>query len=115
MRNENEPTAAQVRGAIQAGETGDIREGFDPAAAPMETDGEAAGSPMSPEQAQIALDTQRRPGRQEDQHNYDTAMRKPASLDTKAQGGTSPGFILRLVGLFLVGAAVIVTLVLVAT
>ncbi|MFP5078462.1 hypothetical protein ACLE20_14225 [Rhizobium sp. YIM 134829] len=112
MRDDKQPTAAQVRGAIQAGETGDIREGFDPAAAPMETDGEAGGSPMSPEQAQLALDTQRRPRREENQNNYDTAMRKPGSMETKPQGGTSPGFILRLVGFFVLGAAVIVALVL---
>lgn len=34
---------AQTRGAIQRGETGDKVPGFDPAAAPMETDAEAGG------------------------------------------------------------------------
>lgn len=35
---------AQVRGDIQKGMTGDKVPGFDPAAAPMETDAEAAGT-----------------------------------------------------------------------
>ncbi|GAA5658530.1 hypothetical protein Brsp06_04914 [Brucella sp. NBRC 13694] len=35
---------ARIRGAIQKGETGDKVPGFDPAAAPMETDAEAGGS-----------------------------------------------------------------------
>ena len=37
-------TGARARGAIQRGETGDKVPGFDPAAAPMETDAEAGGS-----------------------------------------------------------------------
>ena len=35
---------ARIRGSIQKGETGDKAPGFDPAAAPMETDAEAGGS-----------------------------------------------------------------------
>lgn len=38
---------AQLRGDIQSGVTGDKRAGFDPAAAPLETDAEAAGTPLS--------------------------------------------------------------------
>jgi hypothetical protein len=41
MTDRKHPTGAQVRGQIQSGDTGDIRSGFDPAAAPMETDAEA--------------------------------------------------------------------------
>jgi len=37
--------AAQDRGDIQKGLTGDKVPGFDPAAAPLETDAEAAGTP----------------------------------------------------------------------
>ena len=40
--------AAQDRGDIQKGLTGDKVPGFDPAAAPMETDAEAAGTPDYP-------------------------------------------------------------------
>ena len=39
---------AQMRGDIQRGVTGDKRAGFDPAAAPLETDAEAAGTPLEP-------------------------------------------------------------------
>jgi hypothetical protein len=109
--DEKNPTPSQVRGEIQAGKSGDIREGFDPAAAPMETDGEAAGTPMTSEQARIAIETQRSPLK-EGQHNYDTAMRAPASMETKPQGGLYPGFTLRLVGFCILAAAVIITLVL---
>ncbi|MBA8840835.1 hypothetical protein [Ochrobactrum sp. RH2CCR150] len=35
---------ARIRGSIQKGATGDKAAGFDPAAAPMETDAEAGGS-----------------------------------------------------------------------
>ena len=39
------PTAAQLRGDINSGKTGDKTPGVDPAAAPMETDAEAGGAP----------------------------------------------------------------------
>ncbi|WP_409996100.1 hypothetical protein [Rhizobium leguminosarum] len=53
-------TAAEVRGRIQSGDSGDIRSGFDPAAAPLETDAEAAGQSMSHEEVETALHTQSR-------------------------------------------------------
>ncbi|OAP39137.1 hypothetical protein AU381_08525 [Sinorhizobium glycinis] len=46
---ETESNPAQVRGDIQRGRTGDKRPGFDPAAAPLETDAEAAGTPLDAE------------------------------------------------------------------
>jgi len=48
--SKKEPTAAQLRGDINSGKTGDKTPGFDPAAAPMETDAEAGGAPPSPEE-----------------------------------------------------------------
>jgi len=42
------PTSAQLRGDIDSGKTGDKTPGFDPAAAPMETDAEAGGAPPTP-------------------------------------------------------------------
>lgn len=42
-------TAAQLRADIDSGRTGDKVGGFDPAAAPLEADDEAAGTPASPE------------------------------------------------------------------
>lgn len=80
------PTPSQVRGDIQAGQTADIRRGFDPAMAPFETDAEAAGSPMTPEQADIARKTQAKPQRDKED-NYDTAMRETTTMRTESQTG----------------------------
>ncbi|MBY3136660.1 hypothetical protein [Rhizobium laguerreae] len=77
-------TAAEVRGRIQSGDSGDIRSGFDPAAAPLETDAEAAGQPMSHEEIETALHTQSR-GAADRQRNYDVAMREPGSAGTIPQ------------------------------
>jgi hypothetical protein len=47
-----EPTSDQLRGDIDAGRTGDKLAGFDPAAAPLGTDDEAAG--RRPSAARVA-------------------------------------------------------------
>ncbi len=74
-RGQEGDTAAQVRGDIQQGLTGDKRRGFDPAAAPLETDGEAAGTPLSAEEARLAR-AGGRAGRPVDRsEDFDTAMR----------------------------------------
>ncbi|TCU07022.1 hypothetical protein [Rhizobium sullae] len=81
MREEKKATAPQVRGDIQKGLTGDIKPGFDPALAPMETDGEAAGTPMTAKEIEIARRTQRADpvdGRED----YDVAMREPRTNRT---------------------------------
>ncbi|NHT78570.1 hypothetical protein G8E10_22965 [Rhizobiaceae bacterium CRRU44] len=101
QHHHRDPTAAQVRGDIQAGKTGDIRQGFDPAAAPLETDGEAAGTPLSSEQARLAIKTQRSLVG-DDQTDFDTAMRAPGSMKTVPQGKVSAGFLVRLIGSLLV-------------
>jgi len=49
---------AQIRGDIQAGLTGDKRPGFDPALVPLETDAEAAGTPLSAQEIEMARETQ---------------------------------------------------------
>jgi hypothetical protein len=54
------PTSAQLRGDIDRGETGDKTPGVDPAAAPMETDAEAGGSPPTPAEVAQARDLERR-------------------------------------------------------
>lgn len=46
--------AAQIKGDINAGRTKDKRPGFDPAMAPVSTDAEAGGSPMSEAQVREA-------------------------------------------------------------
>ncbi|RYC27287.1 hypothetical protein [Ciceribacter ferrooxidans] len=74
-RRQEGDTAAQVRGDIQQGLTGDKRRGFDPAAAPLETDGEAAGTPLTAEEAGLARAGERA-GRPVDRsEDFDTAMR----------------------------------------
>lgn len=55
---EKPSNVTQVRGEIQRGLTGDKRHGFDPAMAPMETDAEAAGTPMTQEKIGLARRTQ---------------------------------------------------------
>jgi hypothetical protein len=86
MTDRQHPTGAQVRGQIQSGDTGDIRSGFDPAAAPMETDAEAGGAPISPPEARVALDDNAdvKPDRQD---GFDVAMRQPGSAKTTSQTG----------------------------
>lgn len=71
-RNSN---PAQIRGDIQAGLTGDKRPGFDPALAPLETDAEAAGTPLSSEQVETARRTQREGKRPDVSGDEGSAMR----------------------------------------
>ncbi|HET9229895.1 MAG TPA: hypothetical protein VFO00_01320 [Vitreimonas sp.] len=58
--SKKKPTAAQLRGDINSGKTGDKTPGFDPAAAPMETDAEAGGAPPTPEEVAQARANERR-------------------------------------------------------
>lgn len=46
--SETKRQSAEIRGDIQRGQTGDKVPGFDPAAAPMETDAEAGGASATP-------------------------------------------------------------------
>lgn len=68
---------AQVRGDIQRGLTGDKRNGFDPAMAPMESDDEAAGTPMTPEQIELARTDQVQGAPDQSAPEYSNAMRPP--------------------------------------
>lgn len=54
-------TVAQLKNDIDSGRTGDKTGGFDPAAAPLGTDDEAAGTPPSPEVIVQARAAERRP------------------------------------------------------
>jgi hypothetical protein len=56
------PNAAQLRGDIDKGRTGDKAAGVDPAAAPMETDAEAGGAPPSAQEIEQARRLERRDG-----------------------------------------------------
>jgi succinate dehydrogenase / fumarate reductase cytochrome b subunit len=57
------PTAQELKGAIDAGRTGDKVISFDPGAAPLGTDDEAAGTPDTPARAALAM-------RQELEHGH---------------------------------------------
>lgn len=58
--SKKKPTSAQLRGDINSGKTGDKTPGFDPAAAPMETDAEAGGTPPTAEEVAQARAQERR-------------------------------------------------------
>ncbi len=68
-------TPAQVRGDIQQGLSGDKKPGFDPAAAPLETDAEAAGAPMDGRMAEDTVIDQFRPDRSDWAGSNADAMR----------------------------------------
>ena len=77
---------AQVRGDIQAGLTGDKRPGFDPAMAPLETDAEAGGVPLSRAEIDTARQEQRE-GRPADvSADSGTAMRPRFAGNCPQQG-----------------------------
>ncbi len=67
---------AQIKGDINKGLSGDKRPGFDPAAAPLETDAEAAGTPLSLQQIEVARETQRRERRPRKSGTFGSAMRR---------------------------------------
>src|SRR3712207_4672545 len=48
------PNAAMLKGDINAGRTGDKNEVFDPGLSPLGTDEEAGGTPLKPEQVDLA-------------------------------------------------------------
>lgn len=101
-------TAAQVRGDIQRGMTGDKRPGIDPAAAPMETDAEAGGLPPTPEEIELARADHRTKMPKGDSHltsrNFDCAMLK---ADGTLQRKPSLSTIVPVVVIGLVVAAIV--------
>lgn len=78
------PTAAQMRADIDKGATGDKKPGFDPSAAPMETDAEAAGEPIREDGIEAELRDRRRPGRTVRQGADADAMRRFDDADDGA-------------------------------
>ena len=69
---------AQIRGDIQSGRTGDKIRGFDPAAAPLETDDEAAGTAMKAESTKVARFGQSQSKLRDHSTEFADAMRAPA-------------------------------------
>lgn len=92
-----------ARAATERGETGDKIPGFDPAAAPMETDAEAGGSPSggaAPVASAPAAGTHRPP-----QSSTGSAMQAMAGVDTP---GGKRGWLLVVTILAVIAAAVFV-------
>jgi succinate dehydrogenase / fumarate reductase cytochrome b subunit len=54
-RTSTTPTAQELKGVIDAGRTGDKVASYDPGAAPLGTDDEAAGTPDTPERVALAM------------------------------------------------------------
>ncbi|MDK1490797.1 hypothetical protein QN219_12065 [Sinorhizobium sp. 7-81] len=78
-----ESNPAQVRGDIQRGRTGDKKRGFDPSAAPLETDDEAAGTPLTTEATGTARAGQRSDGQADASNEYGDAMRPLSTAEPR--------------------------------
>ena len=74
------PTASQLRHDIDSGRTQDKVAHSDPAAAPLGTDDEAAGSPPTAEQVSLARG-----------HETGRDVRDPSPADQPKQAGMAPG------------------------
>ncbi|HEX2148031.1 MAG TPA: hypothetical protein VHG11_10325 [Pseudorhizobium sp.] len=99
------PNPAQIRGDIQRGLTGDKRPGFDPAMAPLETDAEAGGVPLSSEQIETATATQASQGSRVKSRNFNVAM--TSSFKGTLERRPSLPALLPLIAVIAIGAAVL--------
>jgi hypothetical protein len=104
----NRPTARD-RGDIQQGYTGDKVPGFDPAAAPLETDAEAAGTPQPQSQEVRAGGLSNDSASNTNSSSHGTAMR-PFEADRNA-GWTHLPLVILALGLVaaLVAVAIVVS------
>jgi len=93
------PTSSQLRDDINRGRTGDKIAGFDPSAAPLGTDEEAAGTPPSPEEIAEAR-------RQESGHGARSARANAAEPQLSPDGviNRRPSALLWAVGLGVLAA-----------
>jgi hypothetical protein len=103
-------TTEQLKHAIDSGETADKVPGFDPAAAPLGTDDEAAGTPNSPAVVAEALDYERRPelARRQDKSQVTPADRSPAPDGSSVSAKRPPDMTLAMPILVGGGAGVLV-------
>lgn len=96
-----------ARAATDRGETGDKIPGFDPAAAPMETDAEAGGAPSGPiPAAPFQPAEQHRPP----QSSTGSAMRAMPGVDAPAGGRTGWWVALAIVVLVVLAVLAAVTI-----
>ncbi|MDX0541707.1 hypothetical protein GOC59_19170 [Sinorhizobium medicae] len=89
---------AQVRGDIQHGRTGDKRRGFDPAAAPLETDAEAAGTPPGEDAIRTARVGQAEGRPADTATEYNDAMRPLSTAETSDPNKQRLGMSLAIIG-----------------
>ncbi|GCA53403.1 hypothetical protein KGO5_05874 [Sinorhizobium sp. KGO-5] len=99
--------SAQVRGDIQHGRTGDKRRGFDPAAAPLETDDEAGGMPPGSEAVRNARAGQAAGRLADTSTEYNDAMRPLAAAETTAPNRQRLGLSLAIIAMAVVIGALI--------
>ena len=104
--HDSTPNAPQIRGDIQRGLTGDKRPGFDPAMAPLETDSEAGGVPLSPEQVAMVSAMHPRHGGQLKSRNFDVAM--GSSLRGTLERRLSLPALLPILAAVVIGAVVVI-------
>lgn len=78
---------ARLRADLDAGKTGDKTPGEDPAAAPLGTDEEAAGTPIDPELAEQARRAERRPDGEALSRQNATPDREDAPASENRTGG----------------------------
>jgi hypothetical protein len=100
-------TPAQVRGDIQHGRTGDKKRGFDPAAAPLETDDEAAGAPLTAEATREARTGQLGGASTDTSTEYADAMRPLSSREKPASSSQRLGLGFAIIGIVIVIGALI--------
>ena len=80
----NDPalTTARLRHEIDSGRTGDKIANIDPAAAPLGTDEEAAGTPPSREAVRVAMAHEvKRPRASQQQHDHGAGITSPHQPD----------------------------------
>jgi hypothetical protein len=92
---------AQVRGDVQAGVTGDKVAGFDPAAAPLETDSEAGGASMPPVPRRLSA------ARDQNSATHGSAMRELPGEKSVGAGMALPMYVVAIIviGIVLVSIA----------
>ena len=78
---------ARLRADIDAGRTGDKRPGEDPAAAPLGTDEEAAGTPIDPDLAEQTRRAERRQDGEALSRQNATPKREDAPVSENRIGG----------------------------
>jgi len=101
---------AQIKGDISKGLTGDKRAGHDPGLSSLETDSEAGGVPLTPEQVRMARETQSSgaPEQGEGIENagyYHDAMR-PTEGAPREPGAKGPLLVMLAVGVAAAAAAI---------